>query len=51
MALGRGVWDEGLQAILRSFLNAVRLFLCVMYLSPKGGVNLIRGWTYTAKWI
>ena len=27
MAHGRGVWDEGVQAILRSFLNAVRLFL------------------------
>jgi hypothetical protein len=35
MAHGRGVWDEGVQVILRSFLNAVRLFLCVMYLSPK----------------
>ena len=33
MAHGRGVWDEGVQAILRSFLNAVRLFLCAM--SPK----------------
>ena len=27
MAHGRGVCDEGVQAILRSFLNAVRLFL------------------------
>ena len=35
MAHGRGVWDEGVQAILRSFLNAVRLFLCAMCLSPK----------------
>ena len=35
MAHGRGVWDEGVQAILRSFLNAVRLFLCLMYLSPN----------------
>ena len=33
MAHGRGVWDEGVQAILRSFLNAVRLFLSLMYLS------------------
>ena len=34
MAHGRGVWDEGVQ-VLRSFLNAVRLFLCAMYLSPN----------------
>ena len=35
MAHGRGVWDEGVQAILRSFLNVVRLFLSLMYLSPN----------------